>query len=158
MEQHLTNVNMFRITYKDDPFVLACQALQVFYLKNHSIRGDWYVVQKVIHRNVYDLPRESLIKDDEFDSSDVDAYQEDNSSDTYMSVHADDIPLQTNMHRPNVEPEQIDVDTSVMQRSDWDHFEQGFINDDTSEDSSTHSAELEGSIEEDSVSAEDEMN
>ncbi|XP_042962406.1 uncharacterized protein LOC122296669 [Carya illinoinensis] len=158
IEPHLTSVNMLRTAYKDDPFVLASQASQVFYLKNRSIRGEWYVVQKVIHRNVYDLPRSSLIEDDESDSSDVDAYQEDNSGDAYVSVHADDIPLQTDMHRPNVEPEQVDVDTLVMQRSNWDHFEQGFINDETSEDNSDHNAELEGSIEEDSISRDDEMN
>ncbi|XP_018846609.2 uncharacterized protein LOC109010287 [Juglans regia] len=157
VEKHFISVNMSRTAYKDDPFVLACQASQVFYLKNCCIRGDWYIVQKVKGRNVYDLPRKPLIEDDASDSSDVDAYQEDNSGDAYVNVHADDIPLQTNMHRPNVEPEQIEVDTSVMQRSNCNQFERGFINDDTSEDSSSHSTEVEGSIEEDSLS-EDEMN
>ncbi|XP_035545076.1 uncharacterized protein LOC109022087 [Juglans regia] len=157
VEKHFISMNMSRTAYKDDPFVLACQASQVFYLKNRSIRGDWYIVQKVKGRNVYDVPRKPLIEDDASDSSNVDAYQEDNSGDAYVNIHANDIPLQTNMHRPNVEPEQIEVDTSVMQRSNCNQFERGFINDDTNEDSSSHSTEVEGSIEEDSLS-DDEMN
>ncbi|XP_041024342.1 uncharacterized protein LOC121264987 [Juglans microcarpa x Juglans regia] len=47
VEKHFISVNMSRTAYKDNPFVLACQASQAFYLKNRSIRGDWYIVQKV---------------------------------------------------------------------------------------------------------------
>lgn len=53
VNKHLTSVNMSRTCRKGNPFVSS----QEFYLKNCKFLGDWYVVQKVINRNVYDLPQ-----------------------------------------------------------------------------------------------------
>lgn len=52
---HVTSVNISRTWYKDDRFVLAAQAGQVFYVSDTKLRGSWQVVQKIKPRNVYDI-------------------------------------------------------------------------------------------------------
>ena len=37
---HFTSINATRTCYKDDPYVLASQVKQVFYLKDTKFRGD----------------------------------------------------------------------------------------------------------------------
>ncbi|XP_041001830.1 uncharacterized protein LOC121247540 [Juglans microcarpa x Juglans regia] len=97
--EHLMSVNMSRSWYKDEPFVLACQASQVFYLQNTGLGSNWYAVQKVTNINVYDIPSNPLIEDDESDSSDIDVYQEDNDGDAYIPVQVDDDGLVSPLHR-----------------------------------------------------------
>ncbi|XP_042939624.1 uncharacterized protein LOC122274674 [Carya illinoinensis] len=64
---HLTSVNTSRKWYKDEPFALACQASQVFYLKDTSLGGNWFVVQKVTNRNMYDVPTGPVVNDEDND-------------------------------------------------------------------------------------------
>ncbi|XP_042946082.1 uncharacterized protein LOC122279468 [Carya illinoinensis] len=151
---HLTSVNMSRTFYKDEPFVLACQALQVFYLKNSSLTGNWYVVQKVTNRNVYDIPQAPDSDDDASEASDVDAYQEDNSSAAYVSVQFDDGGIVTPMHRLDVEATQIDA--SIMGDANRNNDDHTFINDDNNDTSSAYSADHEGSTEGDNPSTDDD--
>ncbi|XP_042972802.1 uncharacterized protein LOC122304609 [Carya illinoinensis] len=157
VDDHLTSVNMSLTFYKDEPFVLACQASQVFYLKNRMIPGNWYAVQKVVNRNVYDLPLRNLIEEDAYDASDVEAYQEDDSFEEYILVHADDNGLVNPMHRLDVEPTQIDA-SLVMEAENHNLDVRTFINDDSSESSSPYNTKHEGSTEEDSLSTDEEAN
>ncbi|XP_042964767.1 uncharacterized protein LOC122298991 [Carya illinoinensis] len=60
---HLTSLNTSRTWYKDEPFALACQAQQVFYLKDISVAGNWYVVHKIKNRNVYNIPLVASVDD-----------------------------------------------------------------------------------------------
>ncbi|XP_042952408.1 uncharacterized protein LOC122289468 isoform X2 [Carya illinoinensis] len=101
VSEHVTSVNMSRTWYKDDPFVLACQASQVFYLKDTNLGGSWHVVQKITYRNVYDVPQLELNGNDD-DSSDDDVYQEEQSSDIYRDVEFDENGLQSSWLRPDV--------------------------------------------------------
>ena len=43
-DAHFTTINASRTCYKDDPYVLASHAKQVFYLKDIKYRGDWHIV------------------------------------------------------------------------------------------------------------------
>jgi hypothetical protein len=49
-------VNTSRLWYEYDPFILACQASQVFYLNDTKFGSSWKVVQIMSHRNIYDIP------------------------------------------------------------------------------------------------------
>lgn len=64
IRQHFTSVNTTRQSYKDKPFALACQVLQVFYLKDPHLGGNWHVVHKITNKNVYNIPRKNTDVDD----------------------------------------------------------------------------------------------
>ncbi|KAF2289228.1 hypothetical protein GH714_030898 [Hevea brasiliensis] len=52
----LMSVNVNRKWYVDDPFVLANQASQAFYINDIKNGSGWKIVQKSYPRNVYDVP------------------------------------------------------------------------------------------------------
>lgn len=77
MDQGFTIVNTSRKWCESDPFILACQASQVFYLDDPKLGGNWKVVQKWINRDIYDIPtvqKGDNTEDDQRLSDDV--YQE----------------------------------------------------------------------------------
>jgi len=55
IDEYFTSVNTSRTWYAFDPFILACQASQAFYLKDAKLGSSCQVVQKVTHRNIYDV-------------------------------------------------------------------------------------------------------
>lgn len=67
-------MNTLHTWYEDDPF-LACQAKQVFYLADMKFGGRWKMVQRVAHRNMYEV---ELIDGREDESvTGIEPYQED---------------------------------------------------------------------------------
>ncbi|XP_026452318.1 uncharacterized protein LOC113352753 [Papaver somniferum] len=72
-DSRFTSLNFSQTWYKDDPFVLADQVQQVFYLKDLKLRGKWYVVQHLMPRNVYDV----LEKEVGPEPNNDEAYQQD---------------------------------------------------------------------------------
>ena len=56
IDDHFTSINMSRTWYDSEPFILAHQAEQVFYLKDMSIGVQWHVVQRIKPCNTYDIP------------------------------------------------------------------------------------------------------
>ncbi|XP_041018810.1 uncharacterized protein LOC121260835 [Juglans microcarpa x Juglans regia] len=154
--EHLMSVNMSRSWYKDEPFVLACQASHVFYLQNIGLGSSWYAVQKVTNRNVYDVSSNPLIKDDESDSSDVDVYQEDNDGDAYIPVQVDDDGLVSPLHMIDVDPTHLDA-SSLIAHAHRSSQEIPFINDDEEEICSDDSSNSLGSTGED-LFTDDETN
>ncbi|XP_042988830.1 uncharacterized protein LOC122316370 [Carya illinoinensis] len=117
VDDHLTSVNMNRTWYKDEPYVLACQASQCFYIRDIRAKGNWFVVQKYNNRNVYDIPPVHRVLDgNDGESSDDDAYQEIESSYDYPLLHCDACPVSTPLSRTDIEPTHIDA---------RDHMESG---------------------------------
>ncbi|XP_039138806.1 uncharacterized protein LOC120276140 [Dioscorea cayenensis subsp. rotundata] len=53
---HLTSIMVNRFWYENDPFILAIQAKQVFYVDDIKLGRDWKVVQKFHHRHLFDVP------------------------------------------------------------------------------------------------------
>ncbi|KAK1364079.1 hypothetical protein POM88_039640 [Heracleum sosnowskyi] len=76
MENNLTYVNTSNDWYPTEPFILATQAQQVFYLLDMKRGSDWRFVQKVNHRNVYDIPELSALSNDQPNN---DVFQEEES-------------------------------------------------------------------------------
>ncbi|XP_042941123.1 uncharacterized protein LOC122275881 [Carya illinoinensis] len=112
---HLTSLNTSRTWYKDEPFALACQAQQVFYVKDVSVAGSWYVVHKITNRNVYNIPLVSAaeVADDGADSGEDDALQEDENIPTNVPyAQSSDLDLMTPLNRVDEEP--LLLDPSIM--------------------------------------------
>ena len=51
-DHNFTSIQVSSTWYKNDPFILATQAQQVFYLDDYKNGPNWKVVQKVNHRHV----------------------------------------------------------------------------------------------------------
>ena len=56
--------------YKNEPFILASQAQQVFYVDNIRLGNGWKIVQRIQHRHLWDVP-----EIEEVDEPEVDEYQ-----------------------------------------------------------------------------------
>lgn len=70
-------MNTSNTWYKNDPFILACEASEVFYLNDTKFGGSWKVVQNLTPRNIYEVPivlEENNEEDDHGVSDEV--YQE----------------------------------------------------------------------------------
>ena len=120
-------MNTSRTWYASDPFILACQVSEVFYLKDPKLGGSWQVVQKVTNRNIYDVPT-VLEREIEEDGEGVGDEEEDNECDegnapVQQGNNVDSTPLR----RDDVEPIAID---EVYVHLD----ESMFLNDDFSND------------------------
>jgi hypothetical protein len=76
-EQGFTIVNTSRKWYESDPFILASQAAQVFYLSDPKLGGSWKVAQTLANRNTYYNPTE-VGEDNENDDQGInnEVYQE----------------------------------------------------------------------------------
>ncbi|BBG98167.1 Ankyrin repeat family protein, partial [Prunus dulcis] len=56
IDHGVLSVNINRTWYDDDPYILANMASQIVYLDDPKAGNGWKVVQKMDHRNVYDIP------------------------------------------------------------------------------------------------------
>nr|GMD40896.1 AC084762_14 putative transposon protein [Ipomoea batatas] len=72
-----TSIKVSSFWYKNDPYVLASQAKQVFYLNDPKLGLNWRVVQQFQHRHIYDENEVGSIPDDKDDTHDNnDVYQD----------------------------------------------------------------------------------
>ena len=74
---YFKSLNVKALRYKKDPFILASQAEQVFYMEDTKYGKDWNVVQTFSHRHLYDVPD---VETGELNATD--AYQEEMPSTT----------------------------------------------------------------------------
>lgn len=89
--------------------MLTCQASQCFYIKDTRVKGNWYVIQKFIDRNVYDIPAEAQVEDHDAEVRDsTEAYQEDESSNLYTTLECGEPLSATLLHRSDLELSPID--------------------------------------------------
>ncbi|XP_042958038.1 uncharacterized protein LOC122293546 [Carya illinoinensis] len=132
VDDHMISVNLSRTWYKDEPFVLASQADQCFYIRDLRAKGNWGVVQNYTNRNVYNILSMSRSNADinDGESSTHEADQENESSYYYEPVQCDNSdPVSTPLDRLDIPPSHIDarevmhVDGQCIDSSD-------FINDD----------------------------
>lgn len=104
-DEFFLSINITKTWYKDDPYVLANQASQVFYLNDTKLGKNWRVVQEFKHRHLYDPSMEN--EDLENDSViGTDAYQDQVSSRHPGSTEINEVGQ---LNREDIEPENIDV-------------------------------------------------
>ena len=83
-DHNFTSIQVSSTWYKNDPFILATQAQQVFYLDDYKNGPNWKVVQKVNHRHMWDVPEKGScleVGKEVCGGSEDDAYQENESRD-----------------------------------------------------------------------------
>jgi hypothetical protein len=138
-------VNTSRKWYQNDPFILCSQANQVFYLPDTDLGGHWRVVQKLGHRNIYDIPEVVQSGDKEIEEAiPNEAYQETESFQLFVDFGDYDlIPL----HRNDVEPETVNASTEVEEMVEEDDF----IDDESDEEEATTDEEEVTTDEEESL-------
>lgn len=110
-----TSVNIGKKWYQNDPYVLAIQANQVFYVSDTKLRGNWHVVQQIIPRNIYDvLANDQEIQEERNDG----AYQEEHLVENL--VLNEDVTIEQ-LNRTDVSSD--DVDARIVMRSNTETYE-----------------------------------
>jgi hypothetical protein len=79
---HFKSINIQSLWYKSDPFILATQSTNVFYMEDTALGKIWRVVQKFEHREMYNVAEKSDLAHD--------VYQDDHYSSTYNEVQQGD--------------------------------------------------------------------
>ncbi|XP_050941518.1 uncharacterized protein LOC127149700 [Cucumis melo] len=111
-------INTSRFWYTDDPYILATQAVQVFYIDDPKLRSNWKIVQIVQNKQVWDIPESEEVEDDRFELLEACS-----SIGVDESIH--DIPF----CRGDVEP--TVVDHKETENQDQSRIDDDFINDET---------------------------
>lgn len=83
-DEHFISVNASKTWYANEPFVLASQARQVYYLNDPKHGGSWQIVQKICTRNLFDV-----LEVDEEDDNNDEVFQGDE-----VDVEVDGVPIQ----------------------------------------------------------------
>ncbi|WKA09144.1 hypothetical protein VitviT2T_026818 [Vitis vinifera] len=129
-------INVDNKWYEEDPYVLASQAQQIFYVNDPKLGSSWKVVQKVLHRHIFDVPEQTTTNDSENDNEDPtieEAYQENDSTDIVWSVNQDCNVLQ--YQRADGDPSYIDIENVVDHGRRFENDDlTAFINDQDEED------------------------
>ncbi|XP_031248828.1 uncharacterized protein LOC116106594 [Pistacia vera] len=108
-DYHLTYINVGKLWYENDPFILAIQAQQVFYVDDYKLRTNWKMVRKAQHRNLWDVQEMDNTNEEE---EDIVPMQEDEFDRGYFIRNDVDSDLDdaTIIH---VEAEIVEDDVSV---------------------------------------------
>ncbi|XP_062085438.1 uncharacterized protein LOC133791534 [Humulus lupulus] len=107
-ENNITRIFTKFEWYKDDKFILATQAKQIFYLDDLKNDRDWKIVEEVHHRNVWDTPA----ADEQLDPIEIDVMHDTISSDFQLFVDLGPLP-EINFCRRDQPPSIVNVDTPI---------------------------------------------
>ena len=112
-DDYFTSLNVSRRWYENDPFVLAIQAKQVFYINDPKLGTNWQIVQEIHHGHVYDVPEVVTAEMDDGDVNMVteEVYQE-NEPSNFVHVHENEVGA---LNREDILPEMVDA--SIVQTS-----------------------------------------
>ncbi|XP_058775718.1 uncharacterized protein LOC131649992 [Vicia villosa] len=93
-EYGFISLDITKIFYRNDPFVLGSQAVSVYYVKQNN-NQNWYTVVKVKPRNVYDFPQ---------DEDDSEPYQlnEFNNNNTYKALETSSLDQREILNRNDI--------------------------------------------------------
>ncbi|KAM0002939.1 hypothetical protein Hdeb2414_s0306g00862161 [Helianthus debilis subsp. tardiflorus] len=63
-EPHFISIDTSRNAYKEDPFILAYQAKQVFFIDDPVKRNSqWKIIERISHRHLWDIPEDNNAED-----------------------------------------------------------------------------------------------
>ncbi|CAI9294838.1 unnamed protein product [Lactuca saligna] len=62
-EPHFISIDTTKKAYDEDPFVLANQAKQVFYINDPTRDSGWKIIERSTHRHLWDLPDNEDVQD-----------------------------------------------------------------------------------------------
>ena len=96
--------------YKDDPFILASHAKQVFYIADPLNGPNWSVIQEFTHRHLWDIS-ETETTQEEIVQDRVDFLQDNYSSNFVLTIDLGDLQLLTHDH--NDETPKVILDNMI---------------------------------------------
>ncbi|XP_060959205.1 uncharacterized protein LOC133030469 [Cannabis sativa] len=105
-ENNITSINTRGHWYQDEPYILANQAKQVFYLEDPLRGRDWKVVEDISHRQIWDIT-------DNEDETDVDVVSDSNSANFVLTVDLGELIMQSNEPPVIVESSDRLVDSEI---------------------------------------------
>lgn len=143
---HLKSVNINTHWYDNDPYVLATQANQVFYLDDPKLGHPWKVVQRIQPRHVWNVLEkdENVHEDDNVDDN------EDDDDNGFFWMVEDDNEIGISLCRDDTEPESIDAANVNIEQTKAD--EEIIIDEDNLED------ELSSGVDEDNLHSDSDSN
>ncbi|KAG8390566.1 hypothetical protein BUALT_Bualt01G0096800 [Buddleja alternifolia] len=114
----ITSITISRTWYEDDPFVLASQTKQVFYMDDVKLGKNWRIVQEFQHRHVFDTLESDVvdIRDDH------EVYQEDEHSGPVIPIQVEVDEL-TPLDRNDIAPEVVETEAIQDFENDFDDME-----------------------------------
>ncbi|KAM6571477.1 hypothetical protein CsatA_015557 [Cannabis sativa] len=105
-ENNITSINTRGYWYQDEPYILANQAKQVFYLEDPLRGRDWKVVEDISNRQIWDIT-------DNEDETDVDVVSDSNSANFVLTVDLGELIMQSNEPPVIVESSDQLVDSEI---------------------------------------------
>ncbi|KAK1551176.1 hypothetical protein Q3G72_031504 [Acer saccharum] len=106
-DYNYTCIDVSHKWYESDPYILAIQAHQVFYVNDHKFGSSWKVVQKIQHRHIWDVPeREEEVEE-----------QEEVVETTILEVEEEDLD-DHQFHREDVEAQTLDPNVVFLNQND----------------------------------------
>ncbi|XP_040994342.1 uncharacterized protein LOC121240884 [Juglans microcarpa x Juglans regia] len=128
---HFTSVNTSRQWYKDEPFALACQALQMFYIKDPTLRGSWHAVHKITNRNIYNIPHKTSDLHELDDELHVVETEDDSDTDVrnYGNVNETNPGMLNPLTRVNEDHLPVDPSTLSPEQLAEESADEAFTND-----------------------------
>ncbi|KAH6770970.1 B-box type zinc finger family protein [Perilla frutescens var. hirtella] len=113
VDNNLTSIDVTSEWYADEPFILATQAQQVFYL-NDMYRGkNWMVVQKVNHRNIFDI-----VEHDDEETMTNDVFQVYDSNELPPFNPTDDVVETSLLVREDIDPVTVPHEVVIKLRTE----------------------------------------
>ncbi|WKA05473.1 hypothetical protein VitviT2T_023437 [Vitis vinifera] len=137
-DYNFTTIQVTSTWYDNDPFILATQAQQVFYLDDYKNGHNWKVVQKVNHRHMWDVPERGTnieIDEEVCGGSDEEAYQDNESHELNWFVEQDDGFEFQRSDRLNIDPKVVNDNVLILEN--MNDNDDNFICDDIEEEDET---------------------
>ncbi|KAM3287709.1 protein like [Capsicum chacoense] len=108
-----TSVCVKRFWYEHDPFVLAAQEKQVFYINDPKLGEDWRIMLKFQARHIYDVleKENSELENDELPITNAEVYQD--TSLESKSIADYTVSILSQLHRDDVES--ITIDANIIE-------------------------------------------
>ncbi|KAI3451662.1 hypothetical protein Pfo_008327 [Paulownia fortunei] len=106
----LTCIDTSKTWYEDDPFILATQTRQVYYLDDIKHGERWKVVQKVQHREIYEIieKEDENSEEHEFESSSNNEPNQEISSHKISLSIREDLEI-LDLCRLDIQPQHIEL-------------------------------------------------
>ncbi|KAL5831637.1 hypothetical protein ACOSQ4_016991 [Xanthoceras sorbifolium] len=154
-DYHLTSINVAHTWYQEDPFILAIQAKQVFYVDDPKLGLNWKVVEEMHHRGLWDIQEKDVV---EVQDEHV-FYQQNESCDTVLKVQRDNLESQL-FHRDDVNADVIqdpslheemmvttqNMDHYICDENEEDETIEDYCSDETNELQSEDDSDLDHNI------------
>lgn len=106
-EYNFTTIKTDSLWFENEPYVLADQVKQVYYVDDKKKGDSWKVVQKVSHRHIWESVPKTTNEEQQEDDFDDEAYQEELSNEIDISFDATNI-VEAPLNRMDTGPLEID--------------------------------------------------